>query len=117
MAPDVCECEEACIASIQWFHAAWSLSVGVAKAAKAAHVPRPDHATNATPILARKVTLYWPMHTLWKYIFFKYRSSLVIIPSSAISGHSGAVFLGLKSVSSLKDGEDAVTFGTLLQDP
>ena len=70
VALDVCECEEVCIASIQWFHAAWSLSVGVAKAAKAAHVPRPDHATDATPTLARKVTLYWPMHSpLEVYIF------------------------------------------------
>ena len=62
VAPDAFECEEVCIASIPWFHTTWLLSVEVAKAAKAARVPRPDHATKATPILTRKVTLYWPVH-------------------------------------------------------
>lgn len=60
VAPDVCECEEVCIASIPWFLATWLLSVEVAKVAC---VPRPDHATKATPIVARKVTLYWPVHS------------------------------------------------------
>lgn len=77
------------IASIQWFHAAWSLSAGVAKAAAAAHVPRPDHATNANSILGKKGDLVLAYAHPLKYIFFKYRSSLVIIPSSAISGTVG----------------------------
>lgn len=38
-----------CIASIQWFHAAWSLSVGVAKAAKGGPCP-PGQTMLPTPL-------------------------------------------------------------------
>lgn len=48
------------VVQVEWFRSAWLLSVKVAEAAKATHVPRPDHAADATSILARKVTLYQP---------------------------------------------------------
>lgn len=65
----------------------------VAKAAKAAHVPRLDHCYQRHSDTGKKGDLVLAYAHPLKYIFFKYRSSLVIIPSSAISGHSGAVFL------------------------
>lgn len=87
------------VVQVQWFLEAWLPSVKVAEAAKAACVPRPDHAADATPILARKVTLYQPsIQPSGSIYFFKYGSSPVI-PSSAVSEHSRAVFLGWKSVS------------------
>lgn len=80
------------IVQVESFHAAWFLRLKVAKAAKAACVPGPDHAADATLILARKVTLYQPSGQPSRSTYFSNIEAVQLLFLPVLSPNTAGLF-------------------------